>query len=345
METEGSVKQTDSRKTFHCEKCNKSFKQPYLLKRHSVVHTGERKFACSVCNKTFKLQSTLNHHNATHKEEKLFSCSLCRQQFSRASSLRTHMAIHAKTKNFKCNICGRDFVQKGNLTSHMNVHSNTRPYKCNVCGYGFNQGSNLKIHMLKCHSEKTNSDTKKSLNKRTIKHFNCDKYLALEKSSSKIDSQIGGTNPSGEIRQMIAESENDLQDKDQNTTLTDGPSALQTLNNPTLPVLNEDTSQSGSLRLIQSNTTSGLLFLVDDVTGEITLPVIQRGQFLQLMINTGDLDALPDPTNDSTCSSTISNLSLDEIFDPRTIQSGEPSLMFNESLEETLKWYNNICTD
>ena len=56
------------------EVCQKSFKRPYDLKRHQVVHNSDRPFECEHCKKTFKLIKHLTRHQKVHenppKEEK-----------------------------------------------------------------------------------------------------------------------------------------------------------------------------------------------------------------------------------------------------------------------------------
>ena len=49
-----------------CDVCNRSFKTPSSLKRHSYNH-GELKFPCDQCNESFAFQSELNFHKSIHK--------------------------------------------------------------------------------------------------------------------------------------------------------------------------------------------------------------------------------------------------------------------------------------
>ena len=39
------------KKPFHCDQCGKPFLYSAHLKRHMVVHTGERPYGCRICNK------------------------------------------------------------------------------------------------------------------------------------------------------------------------------------------------------------------------------------------------------------------------------------------------------
>ncbi|XP_033104306.1 fez family zinc finger protein 1-like [Anneissia japonica] len=372
-------KETGSRKSFRCEQCDKVFKKQYLLKRHSVVHTGERKFVCSICDKTFKLRSTLDHHYAVHSKEKLFACSLCPQQFSRMSTLRTHMAIHAKMKNFQCDICGKDFVQKGNLTSHMNTHSNKRPFKCTICGWGYNQGSNLKKHIITTHTKKEGcAQSMKSPNKNNPAKMQKVKVQeSLESSSdthenglyrlilpNDLESITAGCSQSLENSHQTGEPEVGPQIPDQNSLPSQRMLSMQNYER----VLDIDKEpQSSSLRLLQSNITPGVLILVDDKTGEISLPVMQESpdnQVLRLLIDTCDVDSMSEArqqmSSDFASTSGISSLCMEDIlserFDQRPIQN-ELSIMFGrdeglehsvleqESLEDTMNYITDSSMD
>ncbi|XP_066550543.1 zinc finger protein 729 [Amia ocellicauda] len=55
-----------SRSLYQCAICFKSFDSPSKLKRHYVIHTGQRPFQCSVCRKTFTQSCHLKTHQLTH---------------------------------------------------------------------------------------------------------------------------------------------------------------------------------------------------------------------------------------------------------------------------------------
>jgi len=49
-----------------CEVCIKAFTQAGHLKRHKLIHTGQKNHVCDVCNKTFTEAITLTQHKIQH---------------------------------------------------------------------------------------------------------------------------------------------------------------------------------------------------------------------------------------------------------------------------------------
>ena len=47
-------------KKFQCDSCGRSFSQGYHLRRHQMIHTGERPFVCEICSRAFYRKDKLS---------------------------------------------------------------------------------------------------------------------------------------------------------------------------------------------------------------------------------------------------------------------------------------------
>jgi len=53
-------------KQYHCSFCGKVFYHKSNLKRHEMVHTGEKPFECELCDKKFNQKISLKKHMLYH---------------------------------------------------------------------------------------------------------------------------------------------------------------------------------------------------------------------------------------------------------------------------------------
>ncbi|ERE83631.1 zinc finger protein [Cricetulus griseus] len=77
-------------KNFICEHCFGAFRSSYHLKRHILIHTGEKPFECDVCDMRFIQKYHLERHKRVHSGEKPYQCERCHQCFSRTDRLLRH---------------------------------------------------------------------------------------------------------------------------------------------------------------------------------------------------------------------------------------------------------------
>ncbi|XP_056325461.1 zinc finger protein 281b isoform X2 [Danio aesculapii] len=107
-----------SSKPHICEHCNAAFRSSYHLRRHVLIHTGERPFRCSQCNMSFIQKYLLQRHEKIHSGEKPFSCDQCNMRFIQKYHMERHKRTHSGEKPYKCDTCLQYFSRTDRLLKH-----------------------------------------------------------------------------------------------------------------------------------------------------------------------------------------------------------------------------------
>ncbi|XP_055077182.1 zinc finger protein 773-like isoform X2 [Periophthalmus magnuspinnatus] len=141
------AKRTGGRTQKQCAVCEKVFGNSKDLKRHMVVHTGEKPYSCSVCGKKFTRKGSMQYHMAVHTGDRPFRCHVCSKTFSQKGNLQAHLALHSGEKPFSCSDCGARFSSQPPLIRHRKVHTGDRPFSCPFCSKGFTRNEHLQRHM------------------------------------------------------------------------------------------------------------------------------------------------------------------------------------------------------
>eukprot|EP00474_Spongospora_subterranea_P007396 CRZ07854.1 hypothetical protein [Spongospora subterranea] len=109
--------------------------RPEHLRRHALVHSGERPYPCHQCTQAFRSSHHLKRHVRTHSSEFPFTCEHCLVGFAKAFQLREHSFAHTQIKAFACEFdgCAESFVLKAELAKHVKSHRQTKIYRCEIC--------------------------------------------------------------------------------------------------------------------------------------------------------------------------------------------------------------------
>jgi len=120
--------------------CTKLFKDNSAMRKHLHTH-GPRVHVCAECGKAFVESSKLKRHQLVHTGEKPFQCTFegCGKRFSLDFNLRTHVRIHTGDRPYVCpfDSCNKRFAQSTNLKSHILTHAKSSAKK----GSNSNEGS------------------------------------------------------------------------------------------------------------------------------------------------------------------------------------------------------------
>ncbi|XP_017004664.2 zinc finger protein 331 [Drosophila takahashii] len=131
-----------SRRSYPCPLCHRPFGTRHNLKRHYMIHTGEKPFSCSKCRKPFRECSTLKKHMVTHVRDRWYKCLRCPSKFRDYLDYADHKTSHLEQLSsqksstyesdddgessvedcLECCECQQRFTELDAYTAHLKQH-------------------------------------------------------------------------------------------------------------------------------------------------------------------------------------------------------------------------------
>lgn len=112
------------RKRFPCPECGKLFGRVSHVRRHQLLHTGDKPFECDVCGDRFTRTENRDRHMSMHTKQRPYNCEHCGKGFTQLNRLKVHRLTHTGERPFTCALCLKCFLRVDHLRVHMRTHRN-----------------------------------------------------------------------------------------------------------------------------------------------------------------------------------------------------------------------------
>ncbi|XP_077179384.1 uncharacterized protein LOC143830578 isoform X2 [Paroedura picta] len=147
-------KRPKAARRYQCPECDREFSNSSNMRKHLLIHRGERPYGCHACGQSYADVSNLKKHQLKHMGMPPHACPSCPKAFFVKNHLDAHLRRHLGIRPFACLECRRSFCSRVELLVHMKIHTGAkgahRPqalWPCPKCSKSFSKRRHLRLHV------------------------------------------------------------------------------------------------------------------------------------------------------------------------------------------------------
>ncbi|KAF5303427.1 hypothetical protein FQA39_LY09971 [Lamprigera yunnana] len=129
---------------YKCLICYDTFKNNYLLTKHTKEHGDSSNFQCGICKKLFSDHMQLINHKRSHVKEQMFKTTTLPKHTPKRKSIGNKLTVPKTDSKYKCIFCSKVFSSQILLNAHTRSH---KYFTCSRCSANFISKLTLEHHV------------------------------------------------------------------------------------------------------------------------------------------------------------------------------------------------------
>ena len=154
---------------FACQLCDHVTTTAALLKRHVMLHSGEKPYKCTMCSYATAQSAKLRSHMLSFHSDQVehiasvvnlralpapITCYVCDVTVKTEHEMLQHnTGCRNKIKRLKCEHCDFTTPSRHNLNEHRSLHTSRKPYQCTSCDFSTGYRKAFKMHLFRAHGQ------------------------------------------------------------------------------------------------------------------------------------------------------------------------------------------------